>query len=66
MINPRYTLAALAGAAALLYLLRRCLQIGRRPADLPPGPPTIPLLGNLHLVSIEPTEVVLFETWGLV
>ncbi|KIW01166.1 uncharacterized protein PV09_07451 [Verruconis gallopava] len=25
-------------------------QIGKRPADYPPGPPTVPVLGNIHLM----------------
>lgn len=45
--------SAIAGAlllAALAYQLWRLLQIGRRPSDYPPGPPTVPILGNIHLV----------------
>jgi hypothetical protein len=33
------------------FLLRTLLTSGRRPPGLPPGPPTIPLFGNMHLVS---------------
>ncbi|OCL10731.1 cytochrome P450 [Glonium stellatum] len=39
-----------ATAGALLYALIKLLQIGRRPAGYPPGPPTVPILGNLHLM----------------
>ncbi|EXJ79919.1 hypothetical protein A1O3_08204 [Capronia epimyces CBS 606.96] len=33
---------------ATVVLLVRILRIGRRPRRYPPGPPTIPILGNLH------------------
>ena len=41
-----------AGLAVLLFVLIFVLRVGSRPKDYPPGPPTLPLLGNLHLVSI--------------
>lgn len=39
---------ALPSLACLLVLLWRLGQVGRRPKGYPPGPPTLPLIGNLH------------------
>ncbi|KAJ4304905.1 hypothetical protein N0V90_000433 [Kalmusia sp. IMI 367209] len=38
-------------------------QIGRRPKDYPPGPPTLPLLGNLHLIPDKKRHLQ-FEKWA--
>ncbi|CAE6460257.1 unnamed protein product [Rhizoctonia solani] len=35
--------------ALLVYLFLKLLRIGRREHSLPPGPPTVPLLGNLNI-----------------
>lgn len=34
----------------VLVILARLLMTGRRPSGYPPGPRTIPVLGNIHLV----------------
>lgn len=42
-----YLAAAVAVAFVAIY---RLLQIGKRDPRMPPGPPTIPILGNAHQI----------------
>lgn len=32
------------------FIVYKLLQVGRRDPRLPPGPPTVPVLGNAHLI----------------
>jgi hypothetical protein len=50
------------GALSLLFL-SKVRNIGRRPADIPPGPPTIPILGNLHQMPIDKPHIQL-QKWA--
>ncbi len=45
-----YYIAAL---GLVLYGIYRLLQVGKRDSRLPPGPPTVPILGNA--LQIPPT-----------
>lgn len=37
----------------ILYLIVTLLRFGSRAKHLPPGPPTVPILGNAHLLMGE-------------
>jgi hypothetical protein len=42
---------AVVALVIVAYLATKALRAGRRRQGLPPGPPTVPLLGNLHMLS---------------
>jgi hypothetical protein len=50
-------------AAYLLWLLPKLWRMGRRPADIPPGPPTIPIFGNLHQLPVDKPHLKL-QQWA--
>ncbi|KNG45206.1 cytochrome p450 [Stemphylium lycopersici] len=53
-------LLVIALVAATLYRLGK---VGRRPPGCPPGPPTLPILGNIHLIPKEKAYVQ-FQKWA--
>lgn len=57
-----FLLNALIAAAVAIFLFR-IRKIGQRPSDYPPGPPTLPLIGNLHLMPKEKGHLQ-FQHWA--
>lgn len=49
--------------ASCLLVLWRLSRVGRRLKDYPPGPPTLPIIGNLHQVPSE-RRYVKFGEWA--
>ncbi|KAJ9202740.1 hypothetical protein DTO166G4_7308 [Paecilomyces variotii] len=49
----------------LIVFLIRVLRIGRRPKDIPPGPPTLPIIGNIHQMPTRDLHKQLYK-WAQV
>lgn len=56
--------AVYSGLVALVLVgLWQLSKIGRRPKNYPPGPPTLPIIGNLHQIPQEKRHLQ-FEKWA--
>ncbi|KAK1219363.1 hypothetical protein PQX77_017887 [Marasmius sp. AFHP31] len=49
---PHISMASFLTVAAI-WLFTKLLKIGKREVNLPPGPPTVSILGNLHIFPTE-------------
>lgn len=43
--------------------LYRLLKVGSRPSNYPPGPPTLPIIGNLHQIPFTKRHLR-FQKWA--
>lgn len=50
--NMASTTLTIFAIITIILLVLNVLTIGRRDKDYPPGPPTIPILGNIHQVQL--------------
>lgn len=49
--------------ATVLWALWHLSKVGQRPKDYPPGPPTLPVIGNLHQMTQKQGHLQ-FQKWA--
>ncbi|OAA43301.1 Cytochrome P450 [Metarhizium rileyi] len=55
------TIAAALGLCIALLIVYLLVTVGRRGSKLPPGPPTLPIIGNLHQIPTSFTHLKIAE-----
>ncbi|KAI1503389.1 cytochrome P450 [Biscogniauxia marginata] len=53
----------LGSSVVLLFILYKINTVGRRSKSMPPGPPTLPIIGNIHQIPTERSHFQ-FQKWA--